>query len=190
MHKHGKGSSPDNDANTFSDMVLTIKIDDSAKRDQWITLVEDGSDLSKCKKCKVNLRVYQEKYSFKQKGKQIKDPQQLYFLSLNQEEFENRGFLEMLHYASTKLRSRSDPQVASANDNEINQHKNEFTHLYMMNGMEVKNFEDIPWDTSLLVCCLTHNFKGVFDSGKLVTYHGSKVVKNQNIKNCLFNKTY
>ncbi len=96
----------------------------------------------------------------------------------------------MIHYVSTKLRSRSDPQVASANDNEINQHKNEFTHIFMENGTEVNTFTDIPKDVNLLICCLSHNFKGIFNSAKLVTYHGSKVVKNQNIKNCLFNKTY
>ncbi len=60
----------------------------------------------------------------------------------------------------------------------------------MINGVEVKNFTDIPRETNLLVCCLNHNFKGVFDSAKLTTFQGSKVVKNENIKNCLFNKTY
>jgi hypothetical protein len=65
-------------------------------------------------------------------------------LSLNQDEFQTRAFLEMLHYASSKLRSRKDPAVASANDNEINQHKNEYCHVFLMNGMEVTTFTDIP----------------------------------------------
>jgi hypothetical protein len=96
----------------------------------------------------------------------------------------------MLHYASSKLRSRKDPAIALANDNEIQQHKNEFQHLFMMNGVEVTSFNDIPLDCKTLICSLTNNFKGIFDSGKLVTYHGSRQVKNLNIKNCLFNKTY
>jgi hypothetical protein len=50
----------------------------------------------------------------------------------------------MLHYASSTLRSRKDPAVASANDNEINQHKNEYCHVFLMNGMEVTTFTDIP----------------------------------------------
>jgi hypothetical protein len=111
-------------------------------------------------------------------------------LSLNQDEFQTRAFLEMLHYASSKLRSRKDPAVAAANDNEINQHKNEFCHVFLTNGMEITTFTDIPKDCKTLICGLTNNFKGVFDSDKLVTYHGSRHVKNQNIKNCLFNKTY
>lgn len=96
----------------------------------------------------------------------------------------------MLHFASSKLRSRKDPAVASANDNEINQHKNEYSHLFLMNGVEVTNFSAIPDDQKTLICGLTANFKGIFDSGKLVTYHGSRHVKDLNIKNCLFNKTY
>jgi hypothetical protein len=96
----------------------------------------------------------------------------------------------MLHYASSKLRSRKDPAVATANDIEINQHKNEFSHLFLMNGLEVTCFNDIPADTKILICTLSNSFKGIFDSGKLVSYHGSQRVKDQNIKNCLFNKTY
>ena len=84
----------------------------------------------------------------------------------------------MLHYASSKLRSRKDPAVAAANDNEINQHKNEYCHVFLMNGMEVSTFEDIPQECKTLICGLSNNFKGVFDSGKLVTYHGSRHVKN------------
>jgi len=160
------------------------------KNDRWVTLVEDGSDLATCKKCKVNLRRFQEKYNFESSGKEIKDRQQLFFLSLNQEEFQTRGFLEMLHYASSKLRSRKDPAVARDRDNEINPHKNEYSHLFLLNGMEITAFDDIPADQNTLICSLTANFKGIFDSGKLVTYHGSRHVKNNNIKNCLFNKTY
>jgi len=96
----------------------------------------------------------------------------------------------MLHYASSKIRSRKDPAVARDRDNELNQHKNEYSHLFLLNGMEITNFNDIPAEQNTLVCSLTANFKGVFDSGKLVTYHGSRHVKNTNIKNCLFNKTY
>ena len=109
---------------------------------------------------------------------------------MNQDEFHVRAFLEMLHYASSKLRSNKDPAIASANENEINHHKNEYSHAFLMNGMEISSFNEIPQDCKTLICGFSKNFKGVFDSGKLVTYHGSKLVKNQNIKNCLFNKTY
>ena len=68
--------------------------------DHWVNLIEDGCDLASSKKCRVNIKYYLNKYNFKTAGIEIKDPQKLYFLKLNQEEFENRGFLEMLHYAS------------------------------------------------------------------------------------------
>jgi hypothetical protein len=68
--------------------------------DHWVNLIEDGCDLATSNKCRVNINYYLNKYNFKTAGIEIKDPQKLYFLKLNQEEFENRGFLEMLHYAS------------------------------------------------------------------------------------------
>ena len=72
----------------------------SGENEHWVNLIEDGCDLATSKKCRVNIKYYLNKYNFKTAGKEIKDPQKLYFLKLNQEEFEIRGFLEMLHYAS------------------------------------------------------------------------------------------
>jgi hypothetical protein len=82
-----------------------------------------------------------EKYNFKTSGKEIKCPQKLYFLKLDQEEFEKRGFLEMLHYASKNLHQKknlNNGQNSNAADvNVIDQHKNEFTHLFLENGKEI-----------------------------------------------------
>jgi hypothetical protein len=47
--------------------------DENKPQDRWVTLVEDGSDLATCKKCKVNLRKFIEKYNFENQGKEIKD---------------------------------------------------------------------------------------------------------------------
>ncbi len=49
----------------LSDMVFSDNEEGEAPviKDHWITFVEDASDLAKCKKCKVNLRTFQEKYS-------------------------------------------------------------------------------------------------------------------------------
>jgi hypothetical protein len=41
----------------FSDMILSDNEDNELK-DHWITLVEDGSDLANCKKCKINIRKF------------------------------------------------------------------------------------------------------------------------------------
>jgi hypothetical protein len=38
--------------------------DENKLQDRWVTLVEDGSDLATCKKCKINLRKFIEKYNF------------------------------------------------------------------------------------------------------------------------------
>ena len=96
----------------------------------------------------------------------------------------------MLHYASQTLHRRTSNGISKASENLIDQHKNEFTHLFLENGKEIKSLRDIPPTTSVLVCCLGSTFKGLHDSRKIVDYHQAKVVKNQNIKNCLFNKTF
>jgi hypothetical protein len=43
--------------------------EENKTRDHWVTLVEDGSDLAKCKKCKVNLIKFKEKYNFENQEK-------------------------------------------------------------------------------------------------------------------------
>ena len=77
----------------------------------------------------------------------------------------------MLHYASKKLHVRTVTGQGSVDDNVIDQHKNEFTHLFLENGKEINSLKDIPPETKLLICCLGSHFKGIFDSRKIVDYH-------------------
>jgi hypothetical protein len=156
-------------------------------------MVEDGTDLATCKKVEVNVRSYLEKYNFHTAGRKITDPQEKYFLSLSQEDFERRAFLEMLHFASKVLKARSVHQVGGppVDENEINKHRNEFTHLFQLDGTEITSLRDIlAGDSKILVCALSQNFKGMFDTSKMSDFHGSKVMKNNNVKNCLMSKIY
>ena len=100
----------------------------------------------------------------------------------------------MMHFASDLLKRRANittgGEYSIPDSNEINIHKNEFTHMFLVDGYEINSLREIPSDTKYIVCCMNKNFKGIFDSERIVTYHGAKVVKNNNMKNCLFNKTY
>lgn len=92
----------------------------------------------------------------------------------------------MLHFATKKLKKDKH----HFEDNEINIHQNEFTHLFTMNGEEITNLQDIEHDMKILVCSMNKHFKGIINSQKLVSFRDYKLVKNENIKNHLFHKTH
>lgn len=89
----------------------------------------------------------------------------------------------MLHHASQKLHSHSD-------QNDIDRHSNEFTHLFLPSGQEIDNLREIPPDIAYLVCAKDRNFRGVIDTAKMVPFGGSLKLKKRNIQKCLFTKTY
>jgi hypothetical protein len=95
----------------------------------------------------VNIKDYLSKYNFETSGKQI-DRLQKYYLSLKQEDFDKRGFLEMLHFATMKLKRN----MFHHEESEINIHKDEFTHLFTISGDEIRNLSEISRDTKILVC--------------------------------------
>ena len=72
----------------------------------------------------------------------------------------------MLHFATLRLKK----DKYHFEDKEINIHKNEFTHLFTLNGESVTNLYDIPPDTKILVCSMSKHFQGVIDSQKLISY--------------------
>ncbi|CDW74465.1 UNKNOWN [Stylonychia lemnae] len=164
---------------------------DSKKRDKtqrpqrFVYLIEDGSDLSTCQMLKVDVNKYLDKYDFSNQEKNI-DRLQKYHLTLKQSDFERRGFLEMLHFASTRLKSNKYQQE----DSEITMHKDQFTHLFTINGEELNNLIEIPEDVKVCVCSTTKHFKGIINSRKLVSFKNYKAYKDQNIKNHLYHKTY
>ncbi len=61
------------ETNRTSPAKIISDDEEEREKDRWITLVEDGSDIANCKKCKVNIKDYLDKYNFKSKGKEIKD---------------------------------------------------------------------------------------------------------------------
>ena len=74
----------------------------------------------------------------------------------------------MLHYASSMLRKRmkntKGVMDVLAQDNEVRKHMNEFSHLFLLNGVEITSLRNIPNDAKFLVCCMSKTFKGVVDS--------------------------
>ena len=100
-------------------------------------------------------------------------------MNLDQQEFQRRGFLEFLHTATLKLKRNK----YHFEENEINAHKNEFSHLYTMNGKEITNLSSITEDTKILVCCQDKNFKGVINSSHIVSFAEQKHSRNTNVKN-------
>eukprot|EP00347_Sterkiella_histriomuscorum_P001155 403373116 len=149
-----------------------------------IYLVEDGCDLSNCKMIQIDLNQFREKYDFQNQQNKVNRLQK-YHLSLKQTDFEKRGFLEMLHYATLKLKK----DKYHYEDNEINIHRNEYTHLFTLNGEEISNLHEIPEDVRVCVCSMGKNFKGVINSQKLVSFQDYKLGKDQNIKNHIYHKT-
>lgn len=70
--------------------------------------------------------------------------------TLKQEDFQKRAFLEMLHHATLKLKRSGIARQMP--DNEIDLHKDEFTHLYTIKGEEIVSLSDINPDIQVLVC--------------------------------------
>ena len=79
----------------------------------------------------------------------------------------------MLHDATIKLKKNKNHHE----DNEINVHKNEFTHLFTLGGEEIKSIKNITEDIKVLVCSTDKNFKGIINSNKMVSFHDYKTVK-------------
>lgn len=52
------------------------------KKEHFVFLIEDGTDMASGRKVRVNLIEYIEKYNFQTNGKEIKDPQKRYFMTL------------------------------------------------------------------------------------------------------------
>lgn len=172
---------------------IAIKESDLPPKEHFVYLIEDGTDFSSGRNFKVDIMEYLNRYNFETRGVEITDPQKRYFLTLTQDDFEKRGFLELLHDASLKLKHRLNNAFGDFNvpeDSEIAKHKNEFTHLFFMDGAEITSLREIPREEKYLVCCMDRQFMGILDTEKLVSFQGSKLVKRKNIQNCLFNKTY
>ena len=82
--------------------------------------------------------------------------------------------MELLYLASSTLHPHSD-------EGEISRHLNEFTHLFLPNGVEITNLRDVPDDTTMLICAKSKIFKGIIDTNKVVSYNGSIKLKKKNI---------
>ena len=52
-------------------------------KDQIVTVIEDGTDFAIAKKIRVNISHFKNKYNFETVGKEIKDPQKRFHMTLN-----------------------------------------------------------------------------------------------------------
>jgi hypothetical protein len=89
---------------------------------------------------------------------------------MKQEDFEKRGFLEMLHDASRGLYNESTKGS-----------KKHFTHLFTLNGDMIKSLKHISKDTKILVCSEGKIFKGVINIQKLVNFGTYKLLKSRDV---------
>lgn len=95
-------------------------------------------------------------------------------MTLLQDDFEKRGFLELLHFATNRLKKNSEGHSTITPDNIVDLLKEEFTHIFTMKGEEVTNLREIPEEAKVLVCSKNKHFRGVINSSKLVDFHKYK----------------
>ncbi len=94
----------------------------------------------------------------------------------------------MLHHATIKLKRTG--LTRQMPDNEIDLHKDEFTHLYTIKGEEITSLTDITPDVKVLVCSQCKHFKGIINSHRLLSFQQHKQLRSKNIQNHLFHKTH